>query len=132
MFNQQEYINEFIKDTYKNLKIRIRKDDALLINKISKVENINKYITSLILEDIYRNRSYKFINNEVEIDFELSKTMKDLVEQAEKADILEDYGLYMNISDAIDSQGKKETSHHIIRESEWKKLTRRYCLWYIY
>ena len=128
MFNQQEYINEFIKDTYKNLKIRIRKDDALLINKISKVENINKYITSLILEDIYRNRSYKFINNEVEIDFELSKTMKDLVEQAEKADILEDYGLYMNIADAIDSQGKKETSHHIIRESEWKKLTRRYCL----
>ena len=128
MFNQQEYINEFIKDTYRNLKIRIRKDDALLINKISKVENINKYITSLILEDIYRNRSYKFINNEVEIDFELSKTMKDLVEQAEKADILEDYGLYMNIADAIDSQGKKETSHHIIRESEWKKLTRRYCL----
>lgn len=128
MFNQQEYINEFIKDTYKNLKIRIRKDDALLINKISKVENINKYITSLILEDIYRNRSYKFINNEVEIDFELSKTMKDLVEQAEKADILEDYGLYMNIADAIDSQGKKETTHQIIRESEWKKLTKRYCV----
>ncbi len=128
MFNQQEYINEFIKETYKTLKIRIRKDDALLINKLSKVDNINKYISSLILDDIYRNRTYNFINNDVEIDFELSKTMQSLVDEAEKADILNDYGLYMNIADAIDSQGKKETTHHVIRESDWKKLTRRYCL----
>ena len=128
MFNQQEYINGFIRDKYKTLKIRIRKDDRLLINKISEVENINKYITSLIIEDIYRNRTYHFINNDIEIDFELSKVMQNLVDEAEKADILGDYGLYMNIADAIDSQGKKEVTHHIIRESEWKKLTRRYCL----
>lgn len=128
MFNQQEYINGFIKDHYKTLKIRIRKDDRLLIDKISKVENINQYISSLILEDIYRNRSYNYIDNNVEIDFELSKTMQNLVDEAEKADILEDYGLYMNLVDAIDSQGKKETTHHLLRESQWKKLMRRYCL----
>ena len=128
MFNQQEYINNFIKDNYKTLKIRIRKDDTLLMNKISTVDNVNKYICLLILEDIYRNRSYHYINNDVEIDFELSKTMQSLVDEAEKADILEDYGLYMNIAYAIDSQGKKETAHHQLRESEWKKLTRRYCL----
>lgn len=128
MFNQQEYINEFIKDNYRTLKIRIRKDDKLLMNKILTTDNINKYITSLILEDIYRNRSYHYINNDIEIDFELSKTMKALVDEAEKADILEDYGLYMNIADAIDSQGKKETTNHQLRETEWKKLTRRYCL----
>ena len=51
-----------------------------------------------------------------------------LVDEAEQADILEDYGLYMNIADAIDSQGKKEVTHHQLRESEWKKLTKRYCL----
>lgn len=128
MFNQQKYINGFIKDHYKTLKIRIRKDDRLLIDKISKVENINQYISSLILEDIYRNRSYNYIDNNVEIDFELSKTMQNLVDEAEKADILEDYGLYMNLVDAIDSQGKKETTHHLLRESQWKKLMRRYCL----
>ena len=128
MFNQQKYINRFIKDNYKSLKIRIRKDDRLLMNKVSKVDNLNKYISSLILDDIYRHRSYHYINNDVEIDFELSKTMKSLVDEAEKADILEDYGLYMNIADAIDSQGKKETTHHQLRESDWKKLTRRYCL----
>ncbi len=126
MFNQQEYINEFVKNNYRDIKIRIRKDDRLLMHKIGEVGNINKYISNLILEDIYRNRKYHFINNDVQIDFGLSKTMQDLVNQAEKADILEDYGLYMNLADAIDSQGKKETAHHVIRENEWKKLTRRY------
>ena len=129
MFNQQKYINSFIKDNYKELKIRIRKDDKLLLNKLNEVDNVTKYISSLIIEDIYRNRKYHFINNDIMIDFSLSKTMQDLIDEAEKADILNDYGLYMNIADAIDSQGKKETTHHLLRESEWKKLTRRYCLW---
>ena len=128
MFNQQKYINSFIKDNYKELKIRIRKDDKLLLNKLNEVDNVTKYISSLIIEDIYRNREYHFINNDIMIDFPLSKTMQDLIDEAEKADILNDYGLYMNIADAIDSQGKKETTHHLLRESEWKKLTRRYCL----
>ena len=128
MFNQQKYINTFVKNNYKDIKVRIRKDDRLLMHKISEVDNVNKYISNLILEDIYRNRKYHFINNDIKIDFEVSKTMQDLIDQAEIADILDDYGLYMNLADAIDSQGKKETTHQIIRESEWKKLTRRYCL----
>ena len=128
MFNQQKYINTFVKNNYKDIKVRIRKDDRLLMHKISEVDNVNKYISNLILEDIYRNRKYHFINNDIKIDFEVSKTMQDLIDQAEIADILDDYGLYMNLADAIDSQGKKETTYHIIRESEWKKLTRRYCL----
>lgn len=128
MFNQQKYINTFVKNNYKDIKVRIRKDDRLLMHKISEVDNVNKYISNLILEDVYRNRKYHFINNDIEIDFEVSKTMQDLIDQAEIADILDDYGLYMNLADAIDSQGKKETTNHIILESEWKKLTRRYCL----
>ena len=128
MFNQQKYINSYIKDNYKDLKIRIRKDDRLLLNKLSEVSNITKYISSLIVEDIYRHHVYRFINNDIEIDFPLSKTMQDLADEAEKADILDDYGLYMNIAYAIDSQGKKETAHHILKESEWKRLTKRYCL----
>ena len=128
MFNQQEYINSFIKDNYKEIKIRIRKDDKLLLNKLAEVDNVTKYISSLIVQDIYRNREYHFINNDIMIDFPLSKTMQDLIDEAEKADILNDYGLYMNIADAIDSQGKKETTHHMLTESEWKILTKRYCL----
>jgi len=128
MFNQQKYINNFIKDNYKTLKIRFRKDDKLVANKINEVSNVNKYIISLIVDDIYRNREYHFINNEVDIDFELSKTMQNLIDEAEKADILNDYGLYMNIADAIDSQGKKETTHGDLSETQWKLLTKRYCI----
>ena len=90
--------------------------------------NINKYILGLIQKDILENRIYNYIDNQIEIDFELSKTMKDLVDKAEEADLLNDYGLYMNLADAIDSQGKKEASQHIITETEWKRLVRRYCL----
>ena len=128
MFDQQKYINAFVKNNYKDIKVRIRKDDRLLMHKISEVDNINKYICNLIHDDIYRNRKYHFINNDIEIDFEVSKTMQNLIDQAEVADILDDYGLYMNLADAIDSQGKKETTHHILRESEWKKLIMRYRL----
>ena len=128
MFNQQTYINNFIKDNYKTIKVRIRNDNRLLINKLNNVDNVNKYITSLILDDVYRHRTYHYINNDVKIEFKLTKTMQDLVDEAEIADMLNDYGLYMNLADAIDSQGKKETTHHLMRESEWKQLTRRYCL----
>ena len=71
---------------------------------------------------------YNYINNDVKIDFELSHTMKDLVDKAEKVDILEDYGLYMNLADAIDSQAKKEVSRNLITETEWNKLVSRYTL----
>ncbi len=128
MFNQQEYINSYLKDNYRTIKVRIRNDDKVLINKLNNCDNINKYILELIKKDIYENRKYNYINNEVEIDFDLTTTMSDLVNKAEEADILEDYGLYMNLCDAIDSEGKKEAAHHIISETEWRKLVRRYVI----
>lgn len=126
MFNQQEYINNYIKHNYKSIKIRIRNDEKKLIDKLNQVENTSQYIKSLILEDIYKNRQYQFINNNISIDFELSKTMQDLVDKAEEADFIGDYGSYMNLAYAIDSQAKKEVNNHIITETEWKKLNRRY------
>ena len=129
MFNQQNYVNKYIKENYKTIKLRIRNDDKVIIKKINEVENINRYILNLIKKDILENRKYNFINDDVKIDFELSKTMKDLVDKCEEADLINDYGLYMNVADAIDSQGKKEATHHIITETEWKKLVRRYEIW---
>lgn len=128
MFDQQKYINSFIKNNYKTIKLRIRNDDKLLINKINTVDNINKYIKDLILKDIYENRKYNFINKNIEIDFDLSNSMIDLIDKAEEADLLNDYGLYMNLADAIDSQGKKECNKNIITETEWRKLVRRYVI----
>ena len=127
MFNQQQYVNNYIKDNYKTIKLRIRKDDVLIMNKLSDIDNVNGYLTQLILDDIYRNRKYNFINNEIIIDFEVSKGMQYLIDEAEKADLLNNYGTYMNYADAIDTRAKNETKHHILSESQWKKLCRRYC-----
>ena len=128
MFNQQEYINKYIKEEYKTIKLRIRNDDKILMNKINCVDNVSKYLKDLILKDILENRTYRYINNDIVIDFEVSNTMNDLMSKAEEADLLEDYGLYMNLADAIDSQAKKEVNNHYITETEWKKLVRRYQL----
>ena len=126
MFNQQEYVNRFIKDHYRTFKVRVDKTDRVVLERLAKEENVNQYLLALIRADIQSRRTYPFIDPSVIIDFPLSKTMQELVQEAEKADTLEDYGLYMNLSDAIDSQAKKETAHHLMSESQWKKLTRRY------
>lgn len=128
MFNQKKYINSYIKDNYKTIKIRIRKDDSLLLEKINSVENINKYILDLIKKDISQNRVYNFIDDDIKIDFEVSKTMEDLLNKAMIADFNCDYGLYMNIADAIDTLGKNESKKHLISNTQWQKLTRRYHL----
>ena len=126
MFDRKSYVNGFIKNHYRTYKVRVKNDDQVTLAMLAKVPNFNQYVLSLIAEDIKRKREYPFIDNEVTIDFELTKTMKDLVDEAEKADTLGDYGLYMNLAYAIDSQGKKEASKHIISESQWNRLTRRY------
>lgn len=69
----------------------------------------------LIRSDI---EDYHFINNDIIIDFKLSKTMEDLVSKAEEADLKDDYGLYMNLCYAIDSQAKKEVSKHQITDTK--------------
>ena len=61
MFDQQNYINNYIKNSYESIKVRLRKDNALLINKIESVDNVNQYVIDLILKDIYENRVYNFI-----------------------------------------------------------------------
>lgn len=126
MFNSKDYVNQYIKDNYKTIKLRVRKDNQLLIDKINSVDNLNKYLIGLIIKDIRDNQVYNYIDNDVKIDFTLSKKMQVLITQAEKADLLDDYGLYMNLADAIDVQAKKEVGKHILKESQWNKLIRRY------
>ena len=126
MFNQQNYINNYIKNSYESIKVRLRKDNALLINKIESVDNVNQYVIDLILKNIYQNRVYNFINNDILID--LSPKIEKLIKETEEADLLNDYGLYMNLAYAIDAEAKKEVSHHELKESQWNKLIMRYCL----
>ena len=51
-FNQQKYIDDFNKETYKMFPFRVRKDNIEVINKLNDVPNKNKYIVSLIENNI--------------------------------------------------------------------------------
>ena len=51
-FNQQKYIDNFNKETYKMFPFRVRKDNIEVINKLNTVSNKNKYIVSLIENNI--------------------------------------------------------------------------------
>ena len=54
-FNQKEYIESYNKKTYKMFPFRVRRDDVDVINKLTSVPNLNKYIYSLIDNDINPN-----------------------------------------------------------------------------
>lgn len=51
-FNQKEYIENYNKNNYKMFPFRVKKDDEKVIDKLSSVPSMNKYIYSLIDNDI--------------------------------------------------------------------------------
>ena len=128
MFEQNKYVNEYVKDKYRTIKFRVRKDDKIVSHKLENTENINRYIYNLILKDINDNRTYNFIDDSIDINFELSKPMEKLIKGAEIADYLNDYGEYSNYAYAIDTRAKNETNKHILSEEQWNRLIKRYCL----
>ena len=128
MFEQNKYVNKYVKENYRTIKFRVRRDDKLVSHKLNNTENINRYIYDLILKDINSNRIYNFIDDSIDINFELSNPMKKLIKEAEIADYINDYGQYMNYAYAIDTRAKNETNKHMLTEGQWNKLIKRYSL----
>ena len=54
-FNQKDYIKGYNKETYKMFPFRVRKDDNEIIDKLNSVPSMNKYINTLIKNDIHHN-----------------------------------------------------------------------------
>lgn len=54
-FNQKEYVDKYNKNNYKMFPFRVRKDDHAVIDKLTSVPSMNKYIYSLIDNDINPN-----------------------------------------------------------------------------
>lgn len=50
-----DYTNAFNKQNYKTYSFRVRKDDLDVINRLDNIDNKNKFITSLIKENIHPN-----------------------------------------------------------------------------
>ena len=122
----REYINRYIKDNYRTFKFRVRKENQHLIDWLCEVENKTQYITGLIEEDIKRKVKYNYLNDSVKIDFELPLNIKNLVDDAEKADLEDDYGLYMNLACAIDTNAKNATAKRKLTNYQWETLVRRF------
>lgn len=51
MNNKQKYINEYNKQNYKQIRIRLRNDDPVL-EHLKEQESVNAYIIQLIREDM--------------------------------------------------------------------------------
>lgn len=54
-FNQLDYISKFNKDNYKMYQFRVKKSDVQIIEHLDSIDNRNKYINSLIYDDINAN-----------------------------------------------------------------------------
>ena len=50
------------------------------------------------------------------IDFDLFPKIEKLIKETEEADLLNDYGLYINLTYAIDVETKKEVSHYDLKD----------------
>lgn len=126
MFDQKKYVNEYNKNNYKSYKLRVRKDDDEVVEKLSSVNNLNSYILGLVRKDIKDSHKYNYINGGIKIDFPLSQAMKNLIEVAEQGDRDDDYGLYMNYADAIDTQAKNEVKRGKLTDEQWIILNKRF------
>lgn len=128
MFDQRKYVNNYLKDTYRPYKLRVRKDDDEVIAKLEGVDNVNAYLLSLIRKDIEGSRKWNYINGSVPIDFPLSDGMNELIKEAERGDREDDYGLYMNYACAIDTRAKNEVQRGKLTDAQWDTLCRRFPL----
>lgn len=118
--------NRYIKDNYRTFKFRVRQENQHLIDWLCDVENKIQYIIGLIEEDIKRKVKYNYLDDSVKIDFELPLNIKNLVDDAEKADLEDDYGLYMNLACAIDTNAKNATAKRKRTNYQWETLVRRF------
>lgn len=71
------------------------------------------------------NNKYHEINDEINITFELPEMLKNLIEEAEAADIRND-GSYDNLADTIDILSKNYYADGIITLKQWEMIVRRY------
>ena len=54
-FDQDKYIKEYNKDTYKMYQFRVKKSDKEIIEILDSQDNKNQYIINLIKDDVFNN-----------------------------------------------------------------------------
>ena len=70
-------------------------------------------------------KKYRWVNDEVKIDFELPKRIQDMVDELEKMDE-EDNWCYFDGCETLEYQSKLYVPDKL-SERQWNKLCSRYC-----
>lgn len=71
---------------------------------------------------------YHEINDEIKLDFGMPDVLRNLLQEAEEADIRND-GSYINLADTIDVVCKNLCSDGKITKEQWNLVIRRYPEW---
>lgn len=70
-----------------------------------------------------------FINDNIKLDFKISKDMQNLIDKCEKADAEDDYGIYMNYAEMLAFVIAKEAYvQGSITRKQWEQIQMRYEL----
>ena len=72
-----------------------------------------------------RDEIMAWINNEIEIDFEVPKSLQNLIDKLEKYDAAEDY-TYFNYSEALDDGAKELVVRGKLTKEQWDLLCAKY------
>lgn len=77
------------------------------------------------MEKELHGHEYHEINDAIKIDFEVPRTLRYLMEEAEEADLKND-GSYLDFADTIDVVSKNCYVVGAITRSQWDTIVRRY------
>ena len=72
------------------------------------------------------DREYHEINDSVVLNFEIPEVLRNLMNDAEEADMANDWGTYLNLADAIDVWAKNYYADGQLSSKQWNLICRRY------
>lgn len=72
-----------------------------------------------------QEQKYHWIKEEVEIDFKVSKVMKNMMEECEKLDLEEDYA-YFNYCETLGYMCKEAYVQGKMTKKQWEIIEERY------
>ena len=114
----EDYIVNAITD-----EIALLKDMPNVVQKIQNNSEQDKTAT------ISRPVSYNFINDNIKLDFPVSKAIQNLIDKCEKADAEDNYGIYMNYAEMLSFVVAKEAYvQGSITHKQWEQIQMRYEL----
>ena len=69
---------------------------------------------------------FRWVNDEIKIDFPVSKAMKNTMEEAEQYDLENNISEYNAVQDMIELMGKEGYVTGIYTKEQWDRLCKRY------